>query len=113
MLLFFTKSTRSFKEKKKREKEKAFILLLWQQLLKISASFFFFLQELFLYFQSNFFVGFILSNFVDSANFIEPKQQTEKQNVMIMRCFSLRAEQKKPEGLSIFSSFFFNHQSKM
>ena len=102
-----------FQGKKKREKKRlSFCFCQWQQLLKL-CFFFFFLQELFLYFHSNFFVGFILSNFVDSANFIEPKQQTEKPNVMIMRCFLLRAEQKKPEGLSIFSSFFFNHQSKM
>jgi len=102
-----------FQGKKKREKKRlSFCFCQWQQLLKL-CFFFFFLQELFLYFHSNFFVGFILSNFVDSANFIEPKQQTEKPNVMIMRCFLLRAEQKKPEGLSIFSSFFFNHLSKM
>ena len=58
---------------KNKAKRKGFVLFacfsLWQQLFKISASFFFFLKEIFLFFQSYFFVGFILSNFVDSANF--------------------------------------------
>ena len=102
-----------FQGKKKKGKRKGFHFASVATTVENLCFFFFFLKELFLYFQSNFFVGFILSNFVDSANFIEPKQQTEKPNVMIMKCFLLRAEQKKPEGLSIFSFFFFNHLSKM